>query len=172
MQHLQKKQALPCDRRHDPVTSHPFTVQCAPWTGRSVTIPQLLSIIQWSLSIHCPCKTTIYRFGLPHLLIGLVCTLFLRMKYHTLFDTDYTLCISEVQNKEIKQSWFLSNYPISQKKRTWSKIVRLIFQSISDSGKWYTTFWSVSWCANSSVVLNFRIAITAFIIYILLTYWQ
>lgn len=82
MHHSQKKQALPCDRRHDPVTSHPFTVQCAPWTGRKVTIPQMLSITQWSFSIQRPCKTTMYSSFYFICWRSWVHTVFLRMQYH------------------------------------------------------------------------------------------
>lgn len=118
MQHSLKKQALPCDRRHDPVISHPFTVQCAPWTGRSVTIPLLLSIIQWSLSIHRPCKTTMHRFVLSHLLKGLGLHYFPQNEVpRTVWHYDCILHTLEnyVMCRLNCCLWLLAKYPFTEK---------------------------------------------------------
>lgn len=156
------------------MTSHPFTVQCAPWTGRSVTIPRWLSIIQWSLSIHRPCKTTTYRFISPVEGVGFALFSSQWSTTHCLTlwpHTSYLRELCRVQNKEMKLSSLMAGQVLNHRK-TWLKPGTLLFESICGSGKLYTTFQFVSWCANSSIVLNFLIAIMSLTVYILLIYWQ
>lgn len=114
----QKKQALPCDRRHEPVTSHPFTVQYAPWSGRNVTIPQLLSIIQWSFSIHRPFKTGMYTWFYFICSRGQVFSS--RLEYHMVLPYDCILHTSKNSLTCRKRTanchcWLLAQYQIINK---------------------------------------------------------
>lgn len=120
MHDSQKKQALPCDRRHDPVTSHPFTVQYAPWSGRNVTIPQLLSIIQWSFSIHRPFKTRMHTWFYFTCSRGQVSCIFLKIEvphgFTLWLHTSYLKELSHLQKKEANcHCWLLAQYQIIKK---------------------------------------------------------
>lgn len=140
----QKKQALPCDRRHEPVTSHPFTVQYAPWSGRNVTIPQLLSIIQWSFSIHRPFKTRIYTWFYFICSRGQVSCIFLKIGvphgFTLWLHTSYLKEQSHLQKKDSQLSLLIVS-PIPNHKQNKTKKQqpwignRILFQNVSCSGK-------------------------------------
>lgn len=137
MNNSQKKQALPCDRRHDSVTSHPFTVQYAPWSGRNVTIPQLLSIIQWSFSIHRPFKTRMYTWFYFICSRGQYPVFSSRLECHMVLAYDCILhisknCLACRKRTANCHCWLLAQYQTIKKR--WIEN-RIIFQNISCSGK-------------------------------------